>query len=385
MTVENSNEETAIIEQVLRYCDSGETHREEDVMLIPTREYHDPTHLENEVAILFRQFPIVVAHASQLAEVGQFLTLDIAGLPVLLARGREGVRAFVNVCRHRGARLEGETCGKANTFSCPYHGWTYGLDGQLRGMRFADGFGDINKGDLGVVELPAFERFGLVWVRPSASESELDIDSWLAPMAEQLGSLELNKHVVFKEWTLPRQMNWHIALEGFQEQYHFCTAHKHTACAAYLDNQGVFLDQFPHVRHAVPVAGFERLAELAPEQRSYRSNFMTQNFLFPCNFAQVMTDHVYMHTILPTGPDSCIFKCMMLIPEAPATEKAERHWQANYDVVRTVFDEDFAIGEGIQMGLAAEVNEHFTIGRYESGIQLARRALDAAMAGQLKF
>jgi hypothetical protein len=60
-----------------------------------------------------------------------------------------------------------------------------------------------------------------------------------------------------------------------------------------------------------------------------------------------MTDHVYIHTVIPTGVDSCVFQCMMLTPEEPATERAERHYQKNYDVVRVVFDEDFAIGEGI--------------------------------------
>ena len=55
---------------------------------------------------------------------------------------------------------------------------------------------------------------------------------------------------------------WHIALEGFQEQYHFCSAHRDTACSAYLDTKGVYIDQYPHVRHAVPVASIERLREL---------------------------------------------------------------------------------------------------------------------------
>ena len=110
---------------------------------------------------------------------------------------------------------------------------------------------------------------------------------------------------------------------------------------------------------------------------------MTQNYLFPCQFAQVMTDHVYIHTIIPTGTNSCEFHCVMLIPESTDNEKAHKHWQANYDVVQRVFAEDFAIGEGIQAGLATGVNDHFTIGRFEAGLQLARKALDDALTGRL--
>ena len=94
---------------------------------------------------------------------------------------------------------------------------------------------------------------------------------------------------------------------------------------------------------------------------------------------------VYIHTVIPTGVDSCVFQCMMLTPEEPATEKAERHYQKNYDVVRVVFDEDFAIGEGIQQGLATGANQHFTFGRYECGLHLGQRSIDAALAGELRL
>jgi len=384
--VDNSPEEIEIIETVLEYCKTGETYKQLDLMRIPVSEYVQPDRLNQEVQVLFRNFPIIVGHSSQLAEPGHFITHDTTGVPLLVTRTREGsVQAFLNVCRHRGARLEDQACGKTATFSCPYHGWTYDLQGNLRGLRKAEGFGEFDKRDYGLVPLPAFERFGLIWVRPSASQasSEVDIDAWIAPMAEQLASLDIESHVIFEAWSLQRKMNWHIALEGFQEQYHFCSAHKHTACSAYLDTQGVYVDKYPHVRHAVPLTGIEELDGQPKDSWSYRKNFMTQNYLFPCNFIQVMTYHMYIHTMTPTGTDSCTFQCIMLIPEPAVSEKAKKYWQANYDVVRKVFDEDFTIGEGIQAGLASGANEFFTIGRYENCIQLGRKALDHALAGRL--
>jgi len=382
--MKTSAEELNIIKTVLEFCESGTTQLQSEVMLNPINNYTDPDHVNLEINTLFRNFPIIVGCAEQLQEAGQYLTHNDTGIPILVTRNRTNeIKAFINVCRHRGARVVNEPCGKRNTLSCPYHGWTYDLNGNLRGMRQPIGFDAVDKNTHSLVELPSFEQFGLIWVQPKPSDEKIDIQSWLAPMAEQLTSLNLESHTMFRQWSLNLDMNWHIALEGFLETYHFCSAHKNTACASYLDNQSPFLDKYPHVRNAVPLTRITKLKEQDPETWDYRSNFMTQNYIFPCNFIQVMTDHVYIHTVIPTGPDSCVFRSVMLIPEPALTEKAQKYWQANYDVVRNVFDEDFEIGEGIQKGFATDVNTSFIFGRFEAGLQLAQKALDDALKGRL--
>lgn len=379
-----SIEEVEIVKTILKHTEDGTTDMQPDLMRNPVTTYTDPDVLTKEIDVLFRKFPIIIGHSEQLDGPASYFTNDELGVPILITRNNDGVvKAFMNVCRHRGARLADSECGHAKTFSCPYHKWTYDLNGDLRGLPQAAGFGYIDKKDLGLVELPAFERFGLIWVRPSVSDEPLAFDAWIAPMAEQLGGLGLDTHTVFKTWSLDRKMNWHLALEGFQESYHFCGAHEHTACSAYLDNQSVWTDNYPHVRHSVPLPTVIELKDQAPEDWNPRPYFMTQNYVFPCNYVQVMTDHVYIHTIIPTGQDTCIFKCMMLIAEPPKTEKAERYWQKNYDVIRTVFDEDFEIGENIQKGLNTGANTEFLFGRYEIGLHLGTKAIHDALAGKL--
>lgn len=385
----NSQEEIDIIRRTLHYHEAGTTHMEPELLRNPVSHYADPQRLALEQSILFREFPIIVGHVSQLASAGDFFTHDETGVPILVTRTRRGaVKAFMNVCRHRGARIVTETGGNATTFSCPYHAWTYDLEGQLRGLRQPAGFADLDKGEHGLVELPAFERCGLIWVRPSVSEAPISIDAWLAPMAEQLASIDMASLVVHRAWSVELNMGWRIALEGFQESYHFCSAHKQTACSTYLDNQSVFVDHYPHVRHAVPLAQTVELQERAESEWDYRATYMDQNYLFPCNFLQVMTDHVFVHSVIPTGPGKSVFKCIMLVPDAADLSaelqaKKARYWEANYNVVRTVFGEDFAIGEGIQQGLTTGVNEHFVIGQFEAGIQLAEKAIDDALGGRL--
>lgn len=379
-----SSEERHIIERILEHSAAGTTDMMPDIMYNPVTNYADPDQLKQEINILFRNFPIMIAHSSEMADPGDFFTHDDTGVPILLTRDKTGeVKAFLNVCRHRGARLKNEGCGNAKTLACPYHSWNYELNGKLRGIPQPQGFKGIDKSKLGLTELPVHEKFGMIWVVPSVQEEAVDFDAWLKPMEEQLTGLNIDEHVIYKKWSLPRKMNWRLALEGFQESYHFCSAHRHTACSGYLNNQSVHLDFCPHVRHAVPMPQVESLREQDPESWEYRPYFMTQNYLFPANFVQVMTDHIYIHTIIPTGPGTCIFNCTMLITESPKTEKAERYWQKNYDLIRVVFDEDFVIGEGIQKGLETGANTNFIFGSYECGLHHGRKAIDDALAGRL--
>ncbi len=137
------------------------------------------------------------------------------------------------------------------------------------------------------------------------------------------------------------------------------------------------------MRHAVPLPKVVELRGVVPENWEYRSYRMTQNDLFSVNFAQMMTDHVYIHTIIPTGPGTCISLCMMLIPETPKTDKAERYCAKNYDLIRSVFEEDFVIGEGIQNGFAAHANAELLFGKFACGLQFGQKSIDEAVAGRL--
>ena len=378
-----STEERDIIRRILDLSDRDTTDMLPEVMVNPVTKYTDPQQLQQEIDVLFRNFPIAVAHRSEVAEPGDFVTHDDTGMPIIVTRTEAGeVKAFLNVCRHRGARLENEPCGNARRLTCPYHSWSYDLDGNLRGMPQPVGFDGVDRSERGLAELPAFERFGLIWVVPSPQDDDLDIDTWLAPLEEQLNGLDLGNHVIFKKWALHKDMSWRLALEGFHESYHFCSAHRHTACSNYLDNQSTWTNYRPHVRHSVPLPRVLEMRDQPEDEWQFRPNFMTQNYIFPANFVQAMTDHVYIHTILPTGPGTCAFHCTMLVPEEP-DEKAARYWEKNYEVVAVVFDEDFTIGESIQKGFASGVNDSFVFGTYENGLHFGQKAIDDAIAGDI--
>src|SRR5712691_8969266 len=133
-------------------------------------EYYDPARYQREVALLFRKHPIVVAYSGQLRRAGDFVVHNDTGQPILVVRGTDGVlRAFLNVCRHRSASVELKPCGaNKRAFVCPYHGWSYDLTGRLVGITDGAAFGDVGRSRHSLRRLAAAEKYGLVWVGPTA-------------------------------------------------------------------------------------------------------------------------------------------------------------------------------------------------------------------------
>src|SRR5438270_7404304 len=155
-------------------------------------EYYDPVRFQREVDLLFRKHPIVVAFSGQLRKAGDFVTHNDTGQPILVVRGTDGVlRAFLNVCRHRSATVEQKPCGaNKRAFVCAYHGWSYDLTGRLVGITDAAHFGELDKSKHGLRRLKVAEKYGLVWVVPTAlddnEDANLDIDPYLGALQADL-------------------------------------------------------------------------------------------------------------------------------------------------------------------------------------------------------
>src|SRR5262249_61596426 len=140
---------------------------------------------------LFRQHPILMGFASEWATPGASRTDDYAGVPILTVRGRDGkLRAFLNVCRHRGAKVA-QGCGEARAFSCPYHAWTYDLAGRVMGIPDERCFPGVRPERPMLTALPLCEKYGLVWAIASPAEdvaTDFDIDPWLGGLGPEPGA-----------------------------------------------------------------------------------------------------------------------------------------------------------------------------------------------------
>jgi phenylpropionate dioxygenase-like ring-hydroxylating dioxygenase large terminal subunit len=153
---------------------------------IAASTYIDPSRFEVEKSAVFRKVPVVAGPSAALPAPRSYFQQDIAGMPALITRNKEGTaKAFANVCRHRGARLC-SAAGKVDgsLITCPYHAWSYSLDGKLMGIPRQETFAGIDKKELGLLELPCLETFEprrravTFSARSSATTSRMYARSW---------------------------------------------------------------------------------------------------------------------------------------------------------------------------------------------------------------
>jgi len=195
----------------------------------PTSVYTCPDVAEREWQTFFQDHPQLIGLSASLPKPGSFMTVDDFGVPVLATRDPDGdFRAFVNACRHRGVRVAHDERGESEHFMCPFHNWTYSNRGALIGIPMQRHFGAIDKSCNGLIELPAVERAGLLWVHPRV-DGVIDLDAQLGGLAPEIASWGFGDDMVFMtETVIDRRLNWKLANDTFGETYHFARLHKNT-------------------------------------------------------------------------------------------------------------------------------------------------------------
>ena len=182
--------------------------------------------LEKEV--LFRKHWQLVGHVNSIKQVGEYLTLDIADERGLVIRGSDGkVRAFHNLCRHRGSRVVVDERGKCNkSIVCPYHGWTYGLDGSIRGIARKETFPPLESAKLGLIPLKMEIWHGFIFVKFKDS-SQLSIKEIMGKFEHEIfhHCLEDMIPVPESEWSEIINVNWKSVRDVDNEGYHVKQAH----------------------------------------------------------------------------------------------------------------------------------------------------------------
>jgi len=349
---------------------------------IPTRRYTGPARFQAETELL-RRLPIVVAHASQLAEPGSCLVHDALGVPILLVRNREGeLRAMFNVCRHRGTRLiENEGfCAVRKGFHCRYHGWTYDTDGRLTHVPKQELSPSLEKGKYGLVRLPVHERFGFVWVVATPGEA-YDFDRFLDPLEGDLAPLQLESHTVFRRGTSLRKTHWKIVMEAFLDGYHVRHLHKNTVGPYFKDHQSFTEAAGPHVRSIVGRSGFADALQNGTVGNIREVATPTYVF-FPNTIFVAQPGFVSRATVYPVSIDEIHWEHDLIIPEPPQDDKARAHWELNYELIQNgvVDREDLWVCEQIQKGIASGANEFLTFGTEEAPIQWWHEELDRRLS-----
>lgn len=216
-----------LIKDLLSKIDSGTNVDAGGLRKNPVTAYTDPDVAEREWQEFFRSRPQLIGLSADLSEPNSFLTMDDLGFPLLATRDSDGgFHAFVNACRHRGAVVEQRERGSARRFACPFHAWTYDSEGALVGLPKKDHFGDIDTECQSLLELPAVEWHGLLFVHPDPAAT-LDVDELLGDeLAAELAHWDYGELTYLDQDSYDVRCNWKLAMDTFGETYHFASLHK---------------------------------------------------------------------------------------------------------------------------------------------------------------
>ncbi len=363
--------ELSLINQLLSMIENKETAMAADVYRNPVSDYTDRTQFDAEKALLFRNTPLVVGLSCELTDPGAYLTEDRAGVPILVVRGDDNkLRAFANVCRHRGTKLLRD-CGFAKKLiSCPYHAWAYSRQGTLEHVPFEQGFERSDRATHGLTELSLEERHGLIWVTPTAGTS-VNFDQFLAGLDEDLSSFNLQNYHHYETRTLSQRMNWKLVVDTFLETYHLGALHRATVYPIIHGNVGTFDPFGSHLRNIYARRSMDQLREVPEESWDLIEQTAMIYVLFPNTVLVMQGDHIETWRIFPDYDD--VNKTEMAVslytPELAKSESAKGHWDRNMDLlVKTVVEEDFPIGEEIQRGFYSGAQSEIIFGRNEPGL-----------------
>jgi choline monooxygenase len=328
----------------------------------------------------------LVGRAAQVAEPGAFVTADVAGEPVVVVRGTDGVlRGFFNVCRHHAAAVMTAPCGKVDRLRCPYHGWTYDLAGQLRGVPEFDDVAGFDRQATGLVPLGVaiWESFVFVHLDPDP----VPLDRFLGELVGQVAPLGLGTLAFCERREYTLACNWKVYVDNYLDGgYH--VPHLHTSLSSVLRHADYTIENFE--RFCLQSSPIEDRGESAdPATAAVRRGRALYYWIYPNLMLNWYEGHLDVNLVIPLGVDrtKVVFE-FFFADVGPARREANRQSIAVSELIQ---HEDVAICESVQRGLSSRAYRAGRLSvRREAGENLfhkllardLRRGLDRPASGE---
>tara|TARA_B100001059_G_C17740963_1_gene531624 strand:+ start:26 stop:1159 length:1134 start_codon:yes stop_codon:yes gene_type:complete len=355
------NEQEAI-ERIFSHIDNGTTDLGDEIWKEPVENYYSQERFDSEITAL-KNLPIPFCPSSALLENGSYIARRASGTPLLVVRGHDGkIRAFINACRHRGMKVAiGSGCTK-KAFVCPYHAWTYSLDGSLKNIPGQDGFPGLDSADYGLAEVSAIEKGGIVYVQQEGVIAESFVNRCIN-FFDQDAKL-------FDHFEVADETNWKLLTETLLEGYHIKSLHKNTFYPHGLNNINIVETDGPNARVIFPFKRIEKIRNIEPSNRNLSGVATSVFHLFPNASVSVLSKHTSLTIMEPLSPTRVQTVSYLIFNEEKngkviSLEDAQR--DAKF-VNESGQSEDREAARAIQETVTTSANSYLTFGFFEKAI-----------------
>ncbi len=327
---------------------------------LPQRYFVSPDIFAEEQAKIFSRQWLLAGHQNQIAKAGDYFVAQVAGESVIVVRDQNaGIRAFYNVCRHRGTRLCQAATGHLRAIQCPYHAWTYGLDGRLLGAPHMDDVPGFDKGDysLGVVQIGLWEGFIFL----NLAEAPIAFGDWIAPLTGKFAHWNLPQLRPAKRIDYDVRANWKLIFENYSECYHCPGVHPALSKISPYDStendlcEGPFLGGFMTIAkgNSLTMSG-NACARPVGDIKSEDHHRVFYYSIFPNMLLSMHPDYVMVHQLRPQSQERTLIQCDWFFhPDAAQATDAEYNPEdavAFWDMTNR---QDWHVCELSQQGIAS--------------------------------
>ena len=336
------------------------------ISTLPGSSYVDEAVFRAEQERIFEQMWFCAVRAGDLDKPGAFRTVQIGRESIIITRNRKhGIRAFYNICRHRGVKLCMEETGEAGrSFQCPYHAWTYDFDGKLIAAPNLTKMPDIDRRQYGLVTVPVREYLGYVWVCLAENPPSFEEDV-MGDIQERLGDTQAIEGYDIANLSLGRRItydvkaNWKLIIENFMECYHCATIHPELTevlpefadglAAQYFVGHGA---EFGDDVRGFTIDGSEGLDKLPGVDDDHDRRYYAIT-VRPTVFINLVPDHVIIHRMFPMAPDHTIVECDWLY--LPTVVDSGKDVSTSVELFHRVNQQDFDACERCQPAMNSKV------------------------------